>query len=115
MKVSGILVFCFGVGLILYPLFISYNIFTGNVQPPDMFGAFASKPSLEGVQGSSQENFSNGDIIKLVEDSVKNQLQSALPAGVILHFLNIAAWSILSWIFIIGGSHLASLGIKLMR
>lgn len=115
MKISGIIVFCFGVGFILYPLFVSYNIFTGNIQPPNIFKSFALEADQVNSQEFQEPINSQEDFTKLIENSVESQLRSVLPSGIILHFLNIAAWSILSWIFIVGGFHLASLGIKLMR
>jgi hypothetical protein len=50
-----------------------------------------------------------------IQEMINQQLQNALPADFIARLMNLAAWSILAFILVFGGSQISNLGIKLIK
>ena len=103
-KTIGWLLLFFGVAIIFFSLYFSYNIFTGASSVPEIFESnesfVASPPSPE------PEN---------IEKMVGEQLKGMILVGMMPKLLNFIVWSIMAGILIFGGSQIASLGIKLIK
>lgn len=103
-KIFGWILLIAGILVIGWTLMSSYSIFTGGIEVPEVF-----KTAEEG-QVSQKEG-----IQAELEEMIGEQLQGLIPIGSITTFLNLMAWSILSFILIFGGSQIAGLGIKLIK
>ena len=105
-KILGLVLLFVGLAIIFYSLYSSYNIFTAKTEAPEIF-MVEEKEEVE-VPGA-------GDIQAQIQRMIGEQLKGMLPAGSIPQLLNLIAWSIFAGILIFAGSHISSLGIKLIR
>lgn len=96
-----------GIILIVWTLYSSYNIFTGETSVPKIFEMPIEKP-LTQTGGDL-------DIQAQVENMIGDQLKGMLPVGAIVTLLNLSVWSMLAFILIFGATQISSLGIKLIR
>lgn len=102
---TGWLLLILGVMLILWGVYYSYQIFTDKVSPPQMF-----KTSEEEVFSGSAETPQ-----EQMEVAVKEQLESVISAETIPKIFNLIAWSMFAIILFMGASHIAVLGIRLIK
>ena len=118
LKILGYILLFFGLGIIFYSLFISYNIFTGHAQAPEIFEIKpqeTSKISDSAKSVPSDKGLSQEDMQKILESQLKEQLQNTLPTNLLPKLLNMVCWSILAGIFIFGGAQISGVGIKLLK
>lgn len=114
-----ILVFC-GLLIILWTLYMSFNIFTAKRPVPAVFKPekIVSKESEVLPQGENQIKPKIGKTPQTVEELqkiIQSQLnQLALPQSYTKIF-NLISWSIFAGIFIFGGGKIASIGTELIR
>ena len=103
-KILGLFLLLFGLILICWTLYASYNIFTGKTEAPELF----SSPKEEAVLQPEQMT---------EEQMMEAQLRELFPIdpNSLPKTLNLAAWGILAFIFIFGGSQLAGIGAKLVK
>ena len=103
-KILGLVLLFFGLILICWILYASYNIFTGKTEAPELF----SEPKEETVLQPEQ---------MAEEQTMEAQLREALPIdpNALPKTLNLTAWGILAFILIFGGSQIAGLGVKLLK
>ena len=107
-KIIGWLTFFGGISIILFTLYFSYNIFTGNAAVPEIFVFELEKiqtPVQEGIP-TSQEGFGK---------MIIEQLKDILPLGDMTKLLNLGVWMMGAGLLIFGGSQIANLGIKLIK
>jgi len=102
-KIIGYVLLAVGVLLIVVPLWHTYNIFTGNALPAQVF----TRPASLTVN----KNISMLDI----QGQVQNALANVLPVDFITGALNLITWLLLGWILVYGGGKLAGIGIKLLK
>lgn len=98
-----------GLVVIVYGLYTSFQIFTGAKDAPEIFvspqpSSTAVKP-IGSLEAQAQE---------MVGRLLQEQLKDLLPADSITKSLNLVAWSIFTWILIMGGGQIASIGVKLL-
>jgi len=105
-EISGFILLFVGVGIILWSLYSSYNIFTVQTEVPEIF-----QLSQEGAAIRSGE----GGELAQVEALIQQQLQAILPVDSISQLMNLMAWSIFAGILIFGGAQIAGLGVKLLK
>lgn len=112
LKVFGWVLLIAGLIVIGWTLISSYNIFTGKTAAPEIFKIEAEESSAadQGKIPTTPE-----EIQKEMEKIIHEQLKEVLPAGFLPGILNLAAWSILAFILIFGGSQISGLGIKLVK
>lgn len=105
-KIFGWVLLLVGLAIIGWALYSSYNIFTGEVPPSEIFKV-AEKVLPKG----------NGtlDIQAQMQAMLQEQLKGFLPADTVPKMLNLIIWSMLAGILIFGGSQISSLGIKLIK
>ncbi len=104
-KVIGYILLAVGLIVIGWTLFASYDIFTGKASAPKIFLEYTKEsPTTKNTQ----------DPQKLMEQAISNQLGNLLPTDSIPQILNLVIWSMLAGILILGGSQIASLGIRLV-
>ncbi len=112
-KIIGFVLLFVGVVIILYALSSSYDIFTGKKEIPQLF-----MPPEIVAQGSEKELVPINkmeDMQIQMQETIKEQIGQILPSDFIPNLLNLISWSILATILIFGGTHLAGLGIKLVK
>lgn len=94
-----------GVAIILYSLYNSFQIFNG----------LKNAPSIFVTQESIIKNPAESSILpEEIAIQFQQYLKNVMPPSNVNQLLNLISWSIFSWILIIGGSHIANLGIKLV-
>src|SRR5262245_1314907 len=104
-KVIGYLLLVAGLLCIMIPLFQTYRIVIGAVQPPQLFHlpkakAIEKLQNTAGVDGNAQ---------------FQQAILKVLPPESLNGTLNIANWMLLVWIFSFGGGKLAHIGILLVK
>lgn len=99
-EILGSILLIVGLGIIIWGLYSSYNIFTGKAEPPVIF-----EVSPLQTQGSSSQ----------IGSLLQEQLKGLIPIDFAPKILNLVAWSIFMGILIWGGSQISGLGIKLMK
>ncbi|MFH1036688.1 MAG: hypothetical protein V1756_01290 [Patescibacteria group bacterium] len=104
-KIVGWVLLTIGIGIIIWTLVSSYDIFTDKRAIPEIF------PISEVNFGNSQATGAEAQL----ENMVGNQLKNLIPADAITKTLNLASWSILAFILIFGGMQIAGIGTKLLN
>lgn len=99
--VGWLLVFV-GVGIILWALYQSYNVFYKKIEAPAIFTEIKEK--TERVEQISE-----------VEKLIQKQLENLLPQESINKLLNLISFSMFVGILIFGGSTIANIGIKILQ
>lgn len=100
-----------GLIIIAITLFFTYQIFTGQKIPPQLFKIKEKKPvPLQKKVPKTQE-----ELQEIIKEQIGQKISEILPPETISQALNLASFSILASIFIWGGSQIASLGIKLIK
>jgi len=105
-KIFGYFLILLGLIIILWTLYSSYKIFTGQAPVPQIFFV------------SSKNNFSendSSDLQKQVEKTIKEQISEVLPPNLLPQIMNLLSWSILAGILIFGAGHIAGIGIRLIK
>ncbi|KPJ71332.1 hypothetical protein AMJ50_02455 [Parcubacteria bacterium DG_74_3] len=108
-KIIGWLVFFTGLIIIIYTLYSSYNIFTGQTKVPEFFQITKKEEIALPQKGETK------DVQSQIEQAVGEQLKELIPADAITRMLNLAIWSMLAGLLIFGGSQISGLGIKLIK
>ena len=107
-KIFGWLTFFAGLVLIFWTVFTSYTIFTAQKEVPQIFKAEESTETfLQEERGTDTES--------QMREMIKEQFSKMLPSEVLPKLLNLIVWSIFAGIAIFAGSHISSLGIKLIK
>ena len=105
-KIIGWLTFLGGIAIILFTLYASYNIFTGNLEVPGILKFESESTASELKIPESPED---------IQQVMMEQLKGILPSDTIVKILNLAVWMMLAGILIFGGAQVANLGIKLLK
>ena len=105
-RALGFLLLLVGLSVIGYTLFISFQMFSNKVMPPQLFSEEqASAPLKAGAN----------DLQGQIEGAIGDQLKAFIPSSAIPRILNLLAWSILASLLMFGGGQVAGLGIKLLK
>jgi hypothetical protein len=105
-KFIGWLIFAFGLAIIFFGLYPSYNIFTGKTSAPEIFELTEEEAVLPGGSVSQQV---------LLEAMMQEQFSKMIPVNTIPTLLNLVCWCMLAMILIFGGAQISTLGIKLTK
>ncbi len=105
-KIIGWILLIAGVFLIGWTLLSSYNIFTAKSDLPEFFEMPGEKIPINEGEATLEAQ---------MEEMLRGQLEGILPAEAIIKFLNLAVWSMLAFILILGGSQISGLGVKLIK
>lgn len=108
-KILGYLLLFGGVLIILWSVYVSYNIFIGKSAAPEIF-KIEEKSALTPQKGTKTQAPED-----LIGEVLGEQFGSLLPTGSIPALLNLISWSIFASILIFAGSKIASLGISLAK
>ncbi|MBZ9578592.1 hypothetical protein KJA14_01950 [Patescibacteria group bacterium] len=98
-----------GIFLIVWPLFTSYNIFTGKTQVPVIF-------QMEEKNKTSLPEEKKSDLTpEEMEKIVEEKLGEIFPVEFLVKLSNLTSWSVFVGILIFAGSQISGLGIKLIK
>jgi len=108
-KIIGIILLVLGLLMILWSVYVSYNMFQGNRAVPEIL-----MPEIEsGIEIA--KDATPVQIDEQIKQTIQDQMANILPQANIYKLLNLIIWSIFAWIMIIGGGKIASLGIKMLK
>lgn len=107
-QIIGWVLLTIGLIIIFWGLYSSYQIFTAEVEPPEVFKLAQGKTGF--LLGD--ENLSSQEAIGKI---MGEQLKEVLPIDSIFKLFNLTAWSIFAMILFFGGAQIAGLGIKLIK
>ena len=113
-KIFGWVLLVGGVGIIVWTLYSSYNIFTGKTALPEFF-EIGAKEAIAPAAPKGKTSTSPEEIQEQLGEMVSEQLKGILPVDLLPKILNLFVWSMLAGILIFGGSQIAGLGIKLIK
>lgn len=103
-KIIGYILLAAGLTMIGWSLFQSYLIFTDRAVPPAIF--------------KEQQKVSTGnngqELQQQLESALAKQFSSLIPSDIVTKTFNLLIWSVLSGIFIFGGSQIAGIGVKMI-
>jgi len=107
-KIIGWLVFLFGISIMVFTIYNTYNIFTGESPAPQIiaFNIENSKTPTEGGVLTGQDQ---------ITQMISQQLGNLLPLDSLPLILNLIVWTIGAGVLIFGGAQISGLGIKLMK
>jgi len=97
-----------GLAIILFALFSSYGIFTGEKAVPQLFEV------PEKVLSEKKET-SLFDLEGQMGDIVSQQLEGMIPLDFLPKLFNLIGWTMLAGILTFGGFQISNLGIKLIK
>lgn len=116
-KTIGWILFLFGLMIIFYSLYSSYNIFTAKKTVPEIFKIEKEEVSVQSAQSAKQTKNQDiqAQVEKMISQQIGEQLKGILPVDFLPKLLNLISWSIFAGILILAGGHISSLGIKLIK
>jgi len=106
-KIIGLILLFLGLLIILYPLYQSYNIFTAKTAAPQIFKV--TVPAVE--EAPKKTSTPQQDM----EKALGEQFQKLMPSAFLPKIMNLVSWSIFVSLFLLGGSKISTLGIKLLK
>ncbi len=110
LKVFGWLLLSVGIIIIIWTLYSSYNIFTGQTDMPEIFSS-----SAESYRGPAEAFGEGGEISTQMQEMLGEQLKEFIPMNTLPKMLNLSIWTMLAGLLIFGGSQISNLGIKLIK
>jgi len=106
-KILGWVLLLAGVLIIVWTLYSSYTIFTGEAVMPEIFEM--------GEEKVLPQNGGTQDLQAQMEEMIGEQLKGILPVDTLPKILNLTVWAMLAGILIFGGAQISNLGIKLIK
>jgi len=100
------------VGIIIWTLYYSYNIFTAKTKVPEIFEMIQQKPTASPGQTSKNPQ---EQVQQMLQQGIQEQMKEMIPSNVIPKLLNLVCWSMFAAIASFGGAQIGSLGIKLLK
>ena len=103
-RISGFALILVGLLLIGYSLYSSQLIFTGTVEPPELFSSLPREAATPAAQGIEAQ----------VEQLVADQIRGLIPEETIPQTLNLVMWSVFAGLMFFAGAQIAGIGVKLL-
>lgn len=120
-KIIGWVLVGLGIILIFWTIIVSYNIFTGAREVPQVFKLPAqsvqektSDADLQLAQGKSEQEIQS-QVQKIVQGQLKEQIKDFFPPEFIAKILNLGSWSIFAAIMIFASGKISGIGIRLIK
>ncbi|MBD3208494.1 MAG: hypothetical protein GF370_03500 [Candidatus Nealsonbacteria bacterium] len=112
-KVIGWITFGAGLAIILFSLYSTYQIFTGEKLPPQIFAI--NLPQEESLETPAKAPTSQEEMMELLQQQLSSQFSKMIPSDTLPKLLNLLIWTVGAGVLIFGGSQISSLGIKLVK
>jgi hypothetical protein len=116
-KIIGWLLLFAGLAIIFWAIWSSYHIFTGAKEVPTLFKSGESAAvslSPQPTPGVMEKDLQE-QAQKIIQGQIGEQLKEMMPADFISKIFNLFAWAIFVGLLVFAGSHIAGVGIKLMK
>lgn len=110
-KIFGWISLISGIVIIIFTLFSSYQIFTGQAAIPIIFKVGEKSEN----QSTSANKTIPEELQKELQGLIQQQLSQIIPTDLVTKTLNLVSWSILAGILIFGGGKISELGIRLVK
>ena len=110
-KIFGWVILTIGILIIVWGLWTSYQIFTGQMPVYEVFTPKASN----GTSLTGSEINLNLPMEQQIQQLIKDQIGQILPQESLFKIFNLSAWWIFMMILMLGGGKLASIGINLLK
>jgi len=101
-KIIGYFLLFLGLSIIIWSIYVSYGIFTGQSLPPSVFEIEEKEETVEGTPDQ-------------IEQLIESQLSEIISSEEISKVLNLTTWLMLAGILIFGGGKISSIGIGLIK
>jgi len=108
-KIIGIVLLICGLSMILWSVYVSYNMFQGNRSVPEIL-----MPQID-AEIEIADDSAPTQIDEQIKQTIKEQMANILPQANVYKLLNLIVWSIFAWIMIIAGTKISSLGIGMLK
>lgn len=112
-QIGGLLLLLLGLGIIIFTLVESYNIFMGRDDVPQLFRPeefSGTSPSDETEEGGLE-----GELKDIIREQTQSQINKIMPSSIIAKTLNLLAWTLFAGIAVFSGARIGGLGIKLLK
>lgn len=110
-KIFGWVILIIGILIIVWGLWTSYQIFTGEIP---IYEVFTPETIEETSLTKDKINF-DLPIEQQIQGIIKDQIGQILPQELLFRFFNLGAWWIFMMILMLGGGKLAGIGINLLK
>src|SRR3989338_6456231 len=110
-KPIGWVLIVLGLGLVLWALWSSFQMFSGKTAAPEIFN---EEPAQISKAPAGKSNDLQAQAQEILNQTVQEQLKAFLPAHSLPKLLNLLSWSIFAGIAIFGGGQIAVIGAKLL-
>jgi len=107
-QATGWFLLVIGLMIIFWGLYHSYQIFTAQIEPPEIFKFAQNQTSLG-------ENEGILDPEEMIGNIVGERLEQMMPISSISKLFDLIAWSIFAMILFFGGVQVAGIGVKLIK
>jgi len=118
-KIFGIFLLIFGLLIIMWGLYSSYNIFNGKKEPPAVFKIEKNISSLqkteEGLNETDFQNLKPAQAAKELQKMLAQEIIKAMPFDLFVKLLNLIAWSIFCGLLFWAGAKIAGIGAALLK
>lgn len=99
-----------GVVIIIWTLYLSFQIFTGAAEAPQLFSFKQSPADSQPVKSPTGELLPQ----EIINQVLSQQLEGFLPADSSVKLFNLMSWSILAGIMLFGAGQIAGIGVKIL-
>lgn len=113
-KIIGWVTFGIGIFVILFTLYSTYQIFTGEKPAPQFFQINLPEETAPEEMPEEMPSSQEG-MMQMMSQKIESQLQEMIPASTLPKLLNLVIWTMGAGILIFGGSQIAQLGIRLVK
>lgn len=110
-RIFGWVILIIGILIIVWGLWTSYQIFTGEIP---VYEVFIPETIKETSLVKDKINF-DLPLEQQMQQIIKDQIGQILPQELLFRFFNLGAWWIFMMILMLGGGKLASIGINLLK
>lgn len=96
-----------GLAIIAATLYLSYTIFTGKMDAPNIFKS-------QNEQAALNIPLDQQDIQNSIDEVVQEQIKNIVPSEFVTQLLNLISWSVFAGLLIFGGAKISAIGIKML-
>jgi hypothetical protein len=110
-KIFGWIILIIGILVIVWGIWTSYQIFTGQIPVYEVF----TSETIEGTSSADTKINLNLPMEQQIQQIAKDQIGQILPQESMFKFFNLGAWWIFMMILMLGGGKLAIIGVNLLK
>jgi hypothetical protein len=110
-KIFGWIILIIGILVIVWGIWTSYQIFTGQIPVYEVF----TSETIEGTSLADTKINLNLPMEEQIQQIIKDQIGQIIPQESMFKFFNLGAWWIFMMILMLGGGKLAIIGVNLLK